>query len=175
MAESQAASFEFSARPIIRSRREAVGRIGKKRLGFERREHFLCVLFPVGGHVQDAAGTQPQCQLPHERRLQETPLVVPFLGPRVRKKNVHTRKGRGPDHGRDDFHGVVPDDSEIGKLKRGSMFEKAAHAGRVYLDTQKIGIAPRVRDGRRGLAHAAPDLDHDIGLPAKRRSSIERL
>mgnify|MGYP002260663838 CR=1 FL=1 len=82
-AKAGAARLELGERPVVRSRREAVHGVGQSRLGAQHLQHLPGVGLPVGCAVQRRAGGQAARQQRDEWRLDEAPLVVPLLGPRV--------------------------------------------------------------------------------------------
>ena len=58
------------------------------------------------------------------------------------------------------FHRVVLDDAHVGKPHGGDAIQEAAHARRVYFDTEVIAPGMGSGDLRGGIAHAEPDLQH---------------
>ena len=93
--------LELGHRAVRRARREAVVRVDQPGVGGQRLQHRLGVLGPVGRAVQRAARRQPGAQQRHVRRLDEPPLVVAGLRPRVGEEHVHrvqrARRAAGPD------------------------------------------------------------------------------
>ena len=91
----------------------------------KRREHLLRVVLPVGGRVQVAAGCEPLRERVHERGLQQPPLVMALLRPRVRKEDVDAGERRRRNHVRDDLDRVVPDDAHVGQRQRIDLLQAA--------------------------------------------------
>src|SRR5690606_1965208 len=61
-------------------------------------QHLLGVVFPVGCQMNVRARFHAAGQQLYQRWLDQTTLVVPLLGPRVRKVNVHARQGIRSNH-----------------------------------------------------------------------------
>src|SRR5438477_2208007 len=81
--EAAPALLEFRLRPRRRPRREAARGVGEPGHGLEERQHLVGIVAPIGRHVQDAAGREPGGGELDEIALQQAPLVVALLRPRV--------------------------------------------------------------------------------------------
>jgi len=75
----------------------------------------------------------------------------------------------------DDLHRVVPDQAHIGQFELGDTLQQAAYAGSVHLHADEIGVGPRLRNRRGGLAHAESDLQHPRRVTTEQRVEIGRV
>ncbi len=166
VAQAEAARLELGQRPVLRARREAVGRVLEQRLGGERGEDLLRVVLPVGGDVQVAAGGEAQRELVHERGLQQPPLVVPLLRPRDRERTRGCRRAtRGGIIARDDLDRVVPDHAQVGERVLRDALQQAAHARRVHLDADEVDVRHR---GARSARSSRPSRSRSRAPAAPR-------
>ncbi len=161
MAQAQPAVLELGERAVVGLRRIAVGGVGQQRLGREHLQHLLRIGLPVGRAVQVAPGLQPPCELGHERWLDQSPLVVALLVPRVREEDVHAVEAAFRQHVVDHLHGVVLEDADVGEAPFADALEQGADAGLVHLAAEEIVLWPHARDMGRGLAHAEADLEDE--------------
>ncbi|GIX31618.1 MAG: hypothetical protein KatS3mg124_2090 [Porticoccaceae bacterium] len=61
--------------------------------GREHRQHVVGVLLPVGGQVEHTARCEAVAHQGDEGGLDQTPLVVPLLGPGIGKEDLHPGEG----------------------------------------------------------------------------------
>ena len=88
--------------------------------------------------MQVATGFEPCSQLGNQWGLNQPALVVFFLMPRVREKDVNTVQAVQRQHVVNHLDRVVLHDANVGKALRFNPLEQCAHAGRVHLAAQKI-------------------------------------
>ena len=79
--------------------------------------------------MQVAAGCEPLRELVHERGLQQAPLVMALLRPRVGKEDVDAGERCRRESWRDDLDRVVPDHAHVGERERIDLLQQAPTPG----------------------------------------------
>lgn len=152
---------------MLRSRRKPRGGVFQQRFRGEHGEDLRRIVFPVGRHMQIAAGLQAGRQQMHQRGLQQSPLVMALFRPRVGEKNMDAGEAAFSEHVGDDFDCVVLDDADVGELLRVDQPQQAADTGRVDLDADVIVFRMGSRRLRGALTHAEADFEES------RRGALE--
>jgi hypothetical protein len=111
----------------------------------------------------------------HEPGLQQAPLVMALLGPRIREVDVDACQRLGRDHVRNDVDGVVLDHANVGQARRVDAVEQCADAGAMHFEGQEIAFGMCCGNGCRRLAHAEADLQDDGRTAAERSHDFESL
>ena len=173
--EPQAARLELGLRAIRRARRVAGRRVLQQGLGGQDFEHVLGIRLPVGCQVNVAAGGKLARHERHQRRLDDAPLVVPFLGPRIGEEDVQPGKRRVGDHLFQHVDRVMPDHAQVGEAFLGDSPEQAAYAGQMDLDGDVVVLAMGLGDGYAGLAHAGADFQDQGGSAPEYGARFQQL
>ena len=117
MSQLASACLEFGLGAPGGTRREPIGGIRQQLFGTECRKNYIGVFDPVGRRVHVAAGGEPQCDCVYERGLQQTPLVMAFLGPGIWKIHVDPGQGILRNHLLEHLDRVMLDHAHIRKLR----------------------------------------------------------
>ena len=137
--------------------------------------HLRCVVLPVGGSVQVAAGGELARRERGEGRLHKAALVVAFLRPGVGEEQVDGGERAIGDHLFQHFERVVADDAQVLQLFLSDQLQQAADAGTMDFDGDEISVRARFRDLRRRIAHAGADLEHQGGLASEDRRGPQQF
>ena len=136
--------------------------------------HVLCIRLPVGRESQRAAGRDRFRQQLDERRLNQPPLVMALLRPRIRKEDVHERDRGGRELLLQHFHGVVTDHAQIAQRRRFRAEQQVSDAGPMHFDADAIDLRMRSGEFEQRFARAEADLQHARRRAAEQRVQIER-
>ena len=123
--------------------------------------------------MQDPAGHQAVGDQSHRRGLQQPPLVMAGLGPRVREEHPHPgERGRGQrvfEH----IHTVTSDQPDIGDAVPVERAEQLAQTLLVDLHGDDVEVGLLQRHGRRRGPGAAPDLQDQRGVAAEPGRAVQ--
>ena len=115
-------------------------------------------------------------QARHERALDQAPLVVALLVPRVREEHVDAIQRAFRNHVRQHFHRIVRADADVADLAFADQLEQRTHARLVHFHAQEIIVRTQLCDVGRGFAHAEADLEDALRAGAPEGSfPVERL
>ena len=89
LAEIQAARFELGLRTVFGARRVVTRGVCELRVAFQHLKNVLRIIFPVRRGMHVGAAFHPLHEQRNERGLQQAPLVMALLRPRVGEKHVH--------------------------------------------------------------------------------------
>src|SRR5690348_1286190 len=132
--------------------------------------HVRSILGPVGGEVQQAARFHARRQQFGKCGLDQPPLVVALLGPRIREPDAHfVERGFG-NFVAQHVDGVVVPDSHVAYVARRQCIHQAADAGTMHLDAEVIARGIVFARPCQAFAIAEADLQH-----ARRRSTEQRI
>jgi len=113
--QALAAPFETGGGSELGARH--VGQIGaqgaQRRIRVAHRQHLFGVRLPIGCKPQDPADAQLGCDEGHELRLDQAPLMMAFLVPRVGKEYQHLIEGLIRDAMAQHLHGVLADEPQV--------------------------------------------------------------
>jgi hypothetical protein len=110
--------------------------------------------------VQVTAALQARRKQRNEGGLYQTPLVMSFLRPRVRKENVRAIECVRRNHVLQHFHCIVLDDSHVTERMLPDLLQQTAHARRMHFKREVILLRVRRRDFRGCFTHAESDLQY---------------
>ena len=158
MSQTQTARLKLGDGAIVWTRREIRRGILQRRLRAQHRQYLLGVFFPIGCHVQIAAGLEFAREQRHERRLNQTAFVMALFRPRIGEKNMRAVKCLGRDHVVEHFNCVVLHDADIANRRLANGFQQSTDARCVHFNGEVIAIGMGQRDMRRRLAHAETNL-----------------
>ena len=124
--------------------------------------------------MQDGAWRHARGQQCHQRRLYQSTLVVPGLGPGIGEEHVHAIECLGGDHFFQDLDGVVLNDADVLQLQLTDARQQAAHARRMHFHCQVIDMRMRGGDLGCALAHAKADFQNSCGLASEGSVQVEQ-
>lgn len=115
----------------------------------------------VGGDPEVPARLEPGREKLQKHPVQEPPLSLPLLGPRVGKVDVERADGRGRDTTRDEQAAVGANDSRVRHRRARQATAREAVVRERTLDSQKVvrGLSPRRFDQESRFAGAELDLE----------------
>jgi len=118
VAQAAAALLEMGQGAILGTRHEAAVRRAVDQIGTARQhlQHLPGVVFPVGGHVQNAACPQLAGQKFDKTGLDNTALVMALLGPGIRKKQQHPIECGIGQAGLQHQDGICADDPDVAEF-----------------------------------------------------------
>ena len=164
--EIQAAAFEagFNApRGFLRIRSGSDG-IAPIRCRFQYRQHVFGVFLPVSGQMQQAIRCHARGQQRHEVRLDQPPLVVALLGPRVRKPDAYlVQRGRW-NIVRQHLHHVVSIYAHVARVTCRQRVHQPAHAGAVYFHANEVPAGLVLAGPSQRLTVAETNFQHPWGM-----------
>ena len=73
-----------------------------------------------------------------------------------------------------DFHRIGLNDAHVGQCIVLDVAQQTAHARRIDLDAQKVGVGARGRNRCSGVTHAEADLEHHRRLACEEGTEIDR-
>jgi len=112
----------------------------QRRIRVAHRQHLFGVGLPIGCKPQNPPDAQLVRHEGHELRLDQAPLVMAFLVPRVRKEYQHFIKDLPRHPIAQDLHCVVADDAQVIQAALMGAKQKPADAGTVHLYSEVVDM-----------------------------------
>ena len=116
MPQPQAAAFELGLRAVVGLVGIAVGvgrSIGQQRVGAQHFNDLLGIGLPIGSAVDVATCSKALRQCMHQRRLNQTALVVAGFVPGVGEENMHAVQTASGQHVSNYFYRIMRTNADI--------------------------------------------------------------
>ena len=173
----KAAALELGARPLERLVAVMLAAFGASEPGRspEYLVDMLGVVGPVGGDMDGAARFEAIGAKIKKRRLHNTALVVPFLGPGIWKVEVYAREAGQWNLLSEHLDRIVNDQFQVRDAGGIGRDQAVAHTGLMYFDAEEVHLRCGRCEFNQRVAVTKTDLEHDRGVASKKSIEVDRL
>lgn len=176
MPQSFAATFEARDRSFCKTSGEnAIARyVHKVVLVREHLKHVFRIRLPVRCQPEISVWPERAYQQFSERGLDQTALVVPLLGPRIRKEDVDACKAARRDLVRQHFNRVVGDDLQVRKSLSLGSHQQVSDSCAMDFHSEAVDAGMRGCESRQCIAGSETDFEQARGVAPECRIQVQR-